>query len=80
MNTKNTRIIRRIALGLAVIITLLGSGCLSVFQEISVKSGGKIETQVRFSISKAMMTSLGEMTGDQEDTDEMFDPENGTDQ
>ncbi len=77
MNTKNTRIIRRIALGLAVIITLLGSGCLSVFQEISVKSGGKIETQVRFSISKAMMTSLGEMTGDQEDTDEMFDPENG---
>ncbi|MCK5735159.1 MAG: hypothetical protein KAH21_01725, partial [Spirochaetaceae bacterium] len=77
MKTKTTRIIRRIVIVIAIGITLLGSGCLSVFQEISAQPGGKIQTQVRFSISKALLTSLGEMTGDTEDTDEMFDTEEG---
>ncbi len=77
MNTRNTRLIRQIALGLALVITLLGSGCLSVFQEISAKAGGKVVTQVRFSISKAMLTSMGEMTGDTEDPDEIFNTEDG---
>lgn len=58
-------------------ITLLFSSCLSVFQEISLTPEGRVETQVRFSISKAMLTGLGEMTGDEEDPDELFDTEDG---
>ena len=77
MNTKKTRISHRIGLGVAVVITLLSSGCLSVFQEISANPGGKVETQVRFSISKALMTSMSELSGEDEDTDEIFDIENG---
>jgi len=77
MTVKKTRIIRRIVILLTIGITLLGSGCLSVFQEISAKPGGKVVTQVRFTISKAMLDSLSEMTGDTGETDEIFDTENG---
>ncbi len=77
MKTKKSRIIRRIVISMAIVITLMGSGCLSVFQEISAKAGNKVETQVRFSMSKAMLTAMDSMGGEPAETDEIFDTENG---
>jgi len=77
MDKKNSRTLRYAFLAFGIGITLLTTGCLGVFQEISAIPGGKVETQVRFTISKAMLNSLSEMTGDSSDTDEMFDAENG---
>ncbi len=76
MNTKQNRL-RRGIFGLIVIIALTGSGCLGVFQEISINPDGKIETQVRFSISKAMMTALDGMGGEPTETDEIFNLDEG---
>lgn len=63
--------------GLLIVITLTGSGCLGVLQEISVNPNGKIETQVRFSMSKSMLTALDGMGGEPTETDEIFDLDDG---
>jgi len=38
---------------------------------------GSVETMVRLSLSKAMMDSISAMSGESEDTDEIFDTEKG---
>lgn len=77
MNTKQQRHLRRITVGLAIAITLLGSGCLGVLQQITLNDDGQYAVDVKFTMSKAMLAAMDSMGGESEDPDEIFDLEDG---
>jgi len=77
MNNRRNRFVRIAVVAALVSLALLGTGCLGVFQEITAGPAGRMQTRVRFTMSKAMIESLNEMGGEPMDTDEVFDPADG---
>ena len=77
MDTETTHIGRTILIIVLLILSLLAPSCLGVFQEVSLNPSGNAETFVRFTLSKATMEAIGEMGGESEDTDDLFNLEDG---
>jgi hypothetical protein len=77
MNTKQRQLLRGMTIGSAIAIALLGSGCLGVLQTISLNDDGRYAVDVKFTMSKSMLTAMDSMGGEPADTDEIFDLEDG---
>ncbi len=77
MKINQRRLLRGIIIGSAIAITLLGSGCLGVLQQITLDNDGRYVVDVKFTMSKSMLSAMDEMGGGSEDPDDIFNLEDG---